>query len=364
MKVRDRITRLVASPVARVFIYYAALGGAVLLLARFLPGFQRTLFSTPAIAPGGVGVPGLSFEGLAAGDAAGSTLSWSVAVATVVSMLGALIIMLPVGWVYIITRQRRGYDQAVVHTLLILPIAVASIAVIVKDSAALAFSLVGIVAAVRFRSTLKDTRDAVYVFVAIAVGLACGVRALPAAAVSSLVFNVVILVLWKFEVGNIYADQGEFTPALSLGGALTGPERAGQAFTHVDPRLLNALGTEELEALAAQVARLQQHIRDRSAKKGGGSFNAVVLVHAPLGDAAQRAVETVLQRYVSRWKLAEITPGRDTNMAFEYLVRMKKDATPGALLDALRTHGLPDIAAAEFRSLKGLKEKVKAEDDE
>lgn len=353
MELRDGVLRFATSRVTRVFVYYALLAAAALVLPRLLPGLAEAL-ATPAYGPlrqtGSLAFPGLDGEtGLA------SPLSWSTALATVISMLSALVIMVPVAWAYIITRQRTGYDQSVVHTLLILPIAVASIAVIVKDSAALAFSLVGIVAAVRFRSTLKDTRDAVYVFVAIAVGLACGVHALMAAAVSSLVFNVVILALWKFQVGNVYADQRGRTPSLSLGGMLAGPERPGAAFSLVDPRLLDTLGPQELDALAAQVHRLQQHIRARE-RKGERRFNAVVLVHASLGDAAQRAVEGVLDEYVTRWKLAEITPGRDGNVALEYLVRVRKGVLPGALMDALRAHGLPDIAAAEFRSLKGLKE--------
>lgn len=354
MELRDRALRLASSRVPRVFLYYALLAAAVILLPRLLPGLAQALApQTDGLLRGG---RGLRLPGLDDAAAPAPLLSWTSALATVVSMVSALVIMVPVAWVYMIARQRRGYDQSVVHTLLILPIAVASIAVIVKDSAALAFSLVGIVAAVRFRSTLKDTSDAVYVFVAIAVGLACGVHALMAAAVSSLVFNVVILALWKFEVGNVYADQRQRTPSLSLGGALAGPEHPGDAFSLLDPRLLNALAPDELDSLAAQVARLQRHIRARSGKGGKKSFNAVVLVHASLGDAAQRAVERLLDEHVARWRLVEITPGRDGNVALEYLVRMRKGVLPGTLLDALRAHGLPDIAAAEYRSLKGLKE--------
>jgi len=53
------------------------------------------------------------------------------------------------------------------------------VVLIVRDSVALAFSLAGIVAAVRFRNTLRDTKDAVYIFLAIAVGLAAGCSRLP-----------------------------------------------------------------------------------------------------------------------------------------------------------------------------------------
>jgi polyphosphate kinase len=76
--------------------------------------------------------------------------------------------------------------------------------IIVQTSVPLAFSLAGIVAAVRFRNTLQDTKDAVYIFMSIGVGLAAGVEALPIAFVISATFNFVVVGIWQFEVGNIY----------------------------------------------------------------------------------------------------------------------------------------------------------------
>jgi len=74
-------------------------------------------------------------------------------------------------WLVTHIDDKKKYDRSVVQTLLILPIAVAATLVIVQDSLAVAFSLAGIATAVRFRNALEDTKDAVYIFVAIAVGL-------------------------------------------------------------------------------------------------------------------------------------------------------------------------------------------------
>src|SRR5207247_8657225 len=98
-------------------------------------------------------------------------------------------------------------DQSVVQTVIILPMTVAGTVILVQNSLALAFTLAAIVAAVRFRNTLKDTKDAVYIFLALAVGVAAGVFAPSVAAVMSLLFHVVVLTLWTFNVGDIYADQ-------------------------------------------------------------------------------------------------------------------------------------------------------------
>ena len=120
------------------------------------------------------------------------------------AMVGALIVVIPVAWVYVITKRGLGFDPSVVQTMIILPVAVSGIVLIVQTSIPLAFSLAGIVAAVRFRNTLKDTKDAVYVFLAIGVGLAAGVQAFAVALVMSIVFNLVVLALWQFNIGNIY----------------------------------------------------------------------------------------------------------------------------------------------------------------
>ena len=101
------------------------------------------------------------------------------------------------------TRTRVKFDHSLVQTVIVLPIVVTAILVVVRDSLALAFSLAGIVAAVRFRNNLKESGDAVYIFGAIGIGFASGIHALSVAAVLSIVFVVVELALWKF---NFSAD--------------------------------------------------------------------------------------------------------------------------------------------------------------
>jgi len=121
--------------------------------------------------------------------------------AAAVAMLGGLALMCPVAWLYMRTKPKVRYDASLVQTVIVLPIVIAGVVLIIRDSVALAFSLAGIVAAVRFRNTLKDTKDAVYIFLAIAVGLAAGVQAFSVAFVVTVIYLAVVLVLWRFDVG-------------------------------------------------------------------------------------------------------------------------------------------------------------------
>ena len=122
--------------------------------------------------------------------------------AAAVAMLGALALVCPVAWLYMRTKPKLRYDSSLVQTVIVLPIVIAGVVLIIRDSVALAFSLAGIVAAVRFRNTLRDTKDAVYIFLAIAVGLAAGVQSFSIAFVVTVIYIAVVLVLWRFDVGT------------------------------------------------------------------------------------------------------------------------------------------------------------------
>jgi len=127
----------------------------------------------------------------------GGSLLWMA-----IAIAGAVLTILPVSWTYMAIRKRSDYDQSLIETIMILPIAVTCLVILVHDSLALAFSLAGIVGVVRFRNTLKSTGDALYVLVAIGIGLSAGVGAMEVAIVMSLAFNYVFLLLWISDFGG------------------------------------------------------------------------------------------------------------------------------------------------------------------
>ena len=268
------------------------------------------------------------------------------------SLLGALAIMIPVAWTYIIIKRRGGYDQSVVHTLIILPVAVTGIVIIVQTSLALAFSLAGIVAAVRFRTTLEDTKDAVYVFLAIGVGLAAGSQRLGTALLASIVFNIVNLVLWKMKFGNIYVDQLHRTSALGLGDVLAGPGSGETALSIGDEALLTAMPQSDLGEMVGRVARLERYLDEETDVQTEKKLYSVLLVYTKLAGEAQKVVEGPLNETAVRWRLAEIIPGQDGASILQYLVRLKPGVQPGIMLDTIRKEGGDHVQAAELRSLR------------
>ena len=119
-----------------------------------------------------------------------------------IAIIGAVILMIPVSWTYIAVRSKAKMDQSLLETILILPIAVTGIVLIVHNSLAMAFSLAGVVAGVRYRYSLKSTADSLFIFMAVGVGLSCGVGMLLVAAMMSAIFNYTFLILWELNYGG------------------------------------------------------------------------------------------------------------------------------------------------------------------
>lgn len=176
-----------------VVIYYALTLGSLMLFMVYSPEAARDLLpvggldhlvSTDPFSP--------ASESMSVQPPPGE-LPWR-ALSLLNSLLGTLVFVAPVAWVYRRTRDNKRTDS-MVETLFLLPVVVTTVVIVVQNSIALAFSLFGIVAAVRFRNNLKDPADAVFVFAALAVGLAAGVAEIGVAGVGSMVFCVTLLVL-------------------------------------------------------------------------------------------------------------------------------------------------------------------------
>jgi hypothetical protein len=127
----------------------------------------------------------------------GQSLFWLA-----VAIVGALVVALPVSWVYMGIRNDDEYDQSLINTILVLPMVVTGIVIIVQNSLALAFSLAGIAGAVRFRNSLKSSGDALFILLAVAIGLSAGIGAVELAALITIAFNYTFVALWMSEYGE------------------------------------------------------------------------------------------------------------------------------------------------------------------
>lgn len=332
----------------RVVAYYVLLFAASALIIQFVPGAQD-LFSgglqQSSVLDSQTGLPDLlNAQPVSLKGRLGLPLS------EVFGMAAAFALMLPVTWIYVMTRRRKGFRQSVVQTLIILPIVVAGVVFMVKNSLALAFSLGGIVAAVSFRNTLRDTKDAVYIFLATGVGLAAGIQSVPLAAALSITFNIIILILWYTDFGRAPADLQRPVAQRRLQRALALSNRTSAFVQLVDDQILKSLTPDQLDALADRAARRRARAAvDEAPKKPTPEYRRLDLQITGAADAARRAVESVLEESAKRWEFVRAVPGDGgAPERLQYRVRLRKSIPVESLVQSIRTGAAPHVTGVEL----------------
>ena len=114
-------------------------------------------------------------------------------------LLGAALLGAAVARLYAYHRppeeRTRGFAQA----LILLAPLITMVTMAVGGNVAAAFTLVGTLAIVRFRTVVRDTRDTVYVIFAVAVGMAMGQLSIAVAVLGTLVLGLVILLIRRLQ---------------------------------------------------------------------------------------------------------------------------------------------------------------------
>jgi hypothetical protein len=327
-----------AGPLTRVLLrsalWYVAIGAAWFLVRDHAPA------SLGAVA--GAGFPPADAAVARAGDAEGPAI-----LPTVIAMLVAAATALPVAWLYTHTRHKKGYQQSVVQTLLILPVIVAGIVVLVKHSLPLAFALAGIVAAVRFRTTLDDSKDAANIFVVTGLGLAAAV-APPVAFVLSVGYNLLIAALHATDFGRAPALEGRQAEQ-KLQRALASANRTGMFVARLDDEVLRDLAPEQLEALADRAWRRRKRHGADAAADERPEFSYLLRVRTRDVDATRAACEAEFDELFSRWKYMGKTKEDEGMKALEYGVTLGETVTPGVVTDALKGKSAAGIIRVELK---------------
>ncbi|MFY9344014.1 MAG: DUF4956 domain-containing protein [Planctomycetota bacterium] len=91
-------------------------------------------------------------------------------------LLLAFVLGKPLAWIYVRTHHGTSYSRSFVQSLVILPLIVTVVMLAIGDNMARAFGLFGALALIRFRTPIKDSRDAVFLFLAVATGITTGVQ--------------------------------------------------------------------------------------------------------------------------------------------------------------------------------------------
>ena len=141
------------------------------------------------------------------------------------ALLLAFVLGQLVAWMYSFTHAGLSYSRSFTQSLVLITMLVSLVMFVIGNSLIAAFGLLGALAIIRFRNVLKDTRDTVFVFLSLVVGMACGTQRY----LTAVVGTAVILLVATYLCWTGFGSFGRFDGYLSLrlGGG------AGDAFLTV-----------------------------------------------------------------------------------------------------------------------------------
>jgi hypothetical protein len=120
-----------------------------------------------------------------------SVTPWFVLLRLVVALaMGGLI-----AWIYHRTDTGGDRGMSFPTTLVLLCVLVAMVTQVIGDNVARAFSLVGALSIVRFRTMVRDTKDTAFVIFSVVVGMAVGARNLWLAGIGLVVVGLAVLAI-------------------------------------------------------------------------------------------------------------------------------------------------------------------------
>lgn len=326
--------------VARTVLWYLVVGAAYYWLRDFVPAGTGIFAATQVR------------EILTGGSAVASAAApMPTGIGAAIAMLTAFVTALPVSWIYTLTRRKKGFQQSVVQTYLILPVVAAAIVVLVKTSIELAFSLGGIVAAVRFRTSLDDSKDAAGIFVVIGIGMAAGVSP-EVAWVISIGFNALMVGLWVSDFGKPSALEGK-DAGRKLDRALATANRTGMFLARMDDEVLKSMSPDQLEALADRAWRRRKRndpdlADDDSVTTERPQFAQMLRIRTVDVERGRALCEPCFATLFAAWKYLGSVQENDLRV-LEYGVTMLDTVTPGVVSDDLGAFPDSPLRGVELR---------------
>lgn len=124
-----------------------------------------------------------------------------------VNMALAIALGIIISLIYRYTHKGLSYSQSFVLTLVFVSVIVSAVMMIIGNSLARAFALVGALSIIRFRTVVKDTKDTAYVFFALAAGMASGTSNYFIAGIMTAAISALAVVLHHLNFGALYKSE-------------------------------------------------------------------------------------------------------------------------------------------------------------
>ena len=119
----------------------------------------------------------------------------------------AFILGLTISLVYKKTHKGLSYSQSFMITNIFVAVIVCMVIMIIGNSLARAFALVGALSIIRFRTVVKDTKDTAHIFWSLAAGMASGTGSYFIAFSGTTILTIIAFMLHKSNFGSIIKSE-------------------------------------------------------------------------------------------------------------------------------------------------------------
>jgi len=126
----------------------------------------------------------------------------------ILSLLLAFVLGQLIAWVYYATHTGLSYSRSFVQSLILITVVLSMVMTIIGNNIITAVGLMGALAIIRFRNILKDTRDVAFIFISLAVGMACGSQRYMTAIVGTLILGLIVIYLYLTGFGTHQPHNG------------------------------------------------------------------------------------------------------------------------------------------------------------
>ena len=120
----------------------------------------------------------------------------------VLSLLVSFVLGQLLAWVYYGTHTGLSYSRSFVESLILIAVVVSLVMAVIGNSIITAFGLMGALAIVRFRNVIKDTRDVVFLFCSLVIGMAAGSQRYAVAIAGTVAICIIAIYLHLTRFGS------------------------------------------------------------------------------------------------------------------------------------------------------------------
>jgi len=124
------------------------------------------------------------------------------------AMLVSFVLSLTIASVYRWTYQGLSYSRSFVHTQVLASLVTAILIMAIGNNLARGLGILGTLAIVRFRTPIRDPRDIIFLFVCLAVGIACGAAVFMVAITGTIFFCLIALYLHWSPFASMRVYEG------------------------------------------------------------------------------------------------------------------------------------------------------------